>query len=343
MSANKACTALTMMARTAAVVAGLTAPMLPQAGAADWKPAKNVEIIVASSPGAGTDFTARSIQRMLTEKKLIEVPASVVNKPGGATAIGMTYLTQHAGDGHYFMVITSPVLTTYIMGRSALSYTDTTPLAVLGTESVVFTVRADSPLKTARELADRFKADPAGISVAFANALGNHNHIAAAQVVKAVGANVKNLKVVVFNGSRDGVTALLGGHVDVTVTSASAVLQHFKAGTARILAASAEQRLGGALSAVPTWKELGIAAVTTNWRGVVGPKGMTEDQVRYWDEVFARLVQLPEWKQELDARLIENTYLNARDTKRLMDAENAEFSSFLNELGLASSVPARSR
>lgn len=335
MRADRAYRVLLLVARVTALTVGPAAPPTSHGTAASWKPDQNVEIVVPTSPGTGSDATGRWIQRLLTEKKLIEAPASVANKPGGAATLAIAYLNQHPGNGHYFMVANPALLTSHITGASKIKYTDTTPLAQIGRESVVFAVRADSPLKTAKDLADRFKADPASISVAFANAVGNQNHIAAAQVVKGVGGNVKNLKVVVFNGSREGVTALLGGHVDVVTISASPVLEHVKAGKLRILAVSAEQRLGGVLSVVPTWRELGIASVSANWRALVGPKGMREDQIRYWDEVFAKLVQLPEWGQDLEAKLVENTYLNAGETTKLLDAEHAELTTVLTELGLA--------
>ncbi len=310
-----------------------TAPC--DAAAGRWKPEQNVEIIIPTSPGTGSDATGRWIQRLLGEKKLVDASMTVVNKSGGATALATAYLNQHPGNGHYVMVTTISLLTSHITGATKLSYTDTTPLAQIGTESVVSVVRADSRFKSARELADAFKANPAGVTVAFANSLGNHNHIAAAQLAKGAGANVKQMKVVVFNGSGEAVTALLGGHVDVVTISASPVLQHVIAGKVRILAVSATQRLPGLLSSVPTWKELGIASVSSNWRSVVGPRGMTEDQIAYWDDVFSKLVQLPEWKQDMEKKLVENTYLNARDTKQLMDTEYAELSKLLGELGLA--------
>jgi putative tricarboxylic transport membrane protein len=158
-----------------------------------------------------------------------------------------------------------------------------------------------------------------------------------------VGANVKALKVVVFNGSGEAVTAVLGGHVDVVVSSASALLPHSSAGTLRLIAVSSPQRSSGVLSVVPTWKEVGVNAVSSNWRSAVGPKGMTEDQIRFWDNVFARMVQLPEWKRDLDAKMIENTYLNARDTRTLMETEYAELASILGELGLRSTTAVPSR
>lgn len=302
---------------------------------ADWKPSKTVEIVIASTPGAGTDRTGRWIQKLLSEKKLLEVPVSVVNKPGGATVVGMTYLTQHGGDGHFFLVISSPIVTSHIIGRSSLNQADVTPLAILGTEPIAFAVRADSPIKSAKDLADRFKADSSSVSVGLANALGNHNHLAVAKVVKRLDGNLKSMKVVIFNGSSDVTTALLGGHLDLAITSGSAVVPHVASGKMRALAMSGEQRSGGAYSTVPTWKELGIDAVTTNWRAAVGPKGLSEEQIGYWNEVFAKLVQLPEWKQDMERLLVTNTYLNSRDTRRFLDTEYAAYSSFLTEVGLA--------
>ena len=139
----------------------LAAPLACSAAAAVWKPERAVEIIVNTSPGTGSDATGRLILRMLTEKKLIDVPATVVNKIGGGGAIGLNYLTQHPGDGHYLMVTSPTILTNHITGKVALNYTDTMPLAQLGSESVVFAVRNESPLKMPRELAERIRADAA--------------------------------------------------------------------------------------------------------------------------------------------------------------------------------------
>ena len=108
--------------------------------------------------------------------------------------VAVTYINQHAGDGHFFLVISSPILTSHIIGRSALNHADVTPLAILGTEPIVFAVRADSPIKSAQDLADRFKADSASVSVGFANALGNQNHLAVAKVVKRLDGNVKSME-----------------------------------------------------------------------------------------------------------------------------------------------------
>jgi tripartite-type tricarboxylate transporter receptor subunit TctC len=62
---------------------------------------------------------------------------------------------------------------------------------------------------------------------------------------------------------------------------------------------------------------------------------VNDEQIRYWDDVFAKMVQLPEWKQDLDAKLVENTYLNSRDTRKLMAEEYTNLTAVLSDLGLA--------
>jgi putative tricarboxylic transport membrane protein len=252
-------------------------------------------------------------------------------KPRTATVVALTYLNQFTGDGHHFLVIASPIVTSHIIGRSPFTPADLSPLAILGTEAIAFSVRADSPIKTARDLAERLKSD--SLSIGFANALGNQNHLAVAKVVQRLGGDVKGMRAV-SSTLGDATTALLGG-TSIFRTPGSAVLPHVAAGTMRTIAVSGDQRIGGALAAVPTWKELGIDAVTTNWRSAVGPRGMTEEQINYWNNAFARLVQLPEWKEDMEKLLVTNLYLNSRDTRRFLEAEYAAYSSFLTEVGLA--------
>ena len=306
----------------------------PALAASSWQPSRNVEIIVSTSPGSGSDRAARFIQKLLVEKDLVRAPVVVVNKPGGQGVIGLTYLTQHAGDGHYLMVTSPSILANQITGRSKIGYRDTTPLAQLGAEYVVFTVRADSPVANGRDLAEKLKANPAGFTFSIGTTMGSHNHIAVSQLAKAVGLDPKPIKVVAFSGSADGVAALLGGHITVSASPGSAVSQHAAAGKLRMLAVSSERRQSGPLASLPTWKELGYPVVSANWRSVIAPKGIPTEQVQYWDGVFAKLVQTAEWKQSVASEHMENTYSDSRATLELMDAQYKSMAASLADLGL---------
>src|SRR5688572_412270 len=184
---------------------------IPIAHAQVWKPARNVEIIVGSAAGGGADLTGRLMQKLLTEKKLVEVPVNVVNKTGGGSALSYVYLNQHAGDGQHLALSLQPMITAPLMLPGQLSYTDMTPVAQLLNEYVGFGVRPDSPLKTGRDVIERLKKDPGSLSVAVSTALGGSNHLATVLALKAAGVDIRKLRVVVMKGAADGIIAVVGG------------------------------------------------------------------------------------------------------------------------------------
>jgi putative tricarboxylic transport membrane protein len=310
-------------------------PAAIAANASDWRPERNVELVVGTAPGGGSDATARLMQHLFQDKKLIERPAIVVNKPGGGGAVAAAYMAQNAGNAHELLVVSPTLLTNFIMGKTKVNYTDLTPLAQIGTEYVTFAVPPESPIKSGADLVARLKKDPNGVSFALANSLGNHNHIAIAQLAGAVGADVKKMRVTVFNSSSEATSMALGAHVDVLVAPGAATIPHMQNGKLRVIAVAAPERQTGALASVPTWREQGMPVVSSNWRSVVGPRGMTPEQIQFWDGVFARLVQQDEWRRDMAANHFANTYLNAADTRKLMDAQFVELTNTLRTLGLA--------
>jgi len=299
-----------------------------------WKPEKSVEIIIGTSPGGPQDRLGRTLQKVLQESRLVEVPVSVENKPGGGGAVALAALAQRTG-GSTLMINAPTMLNNQITGKSPLPYTDFTALAILGIEYECVAVRADSPLKSAKELVDRLKKDPSALSVSIGTSLGNAGHLAYALAMKAAGVDIKKLKTVAFNSAGDGITALLGGHIDLASTPPSAVLQHVQAGKLRVLALTAPTRAHGELANVPTWKELGVNSTHEVWRGLIGTRGMTRAQIAYWDDVLGRLVKTDAWKKELELTQIENVYRNSAETVKYLKAEYDESRVILTDLGLA--------
>lgn len=301
--------------------------------AADWKPEKAIEIVVGVTPGGPIDTSARLIQKILQDKRLLALPVSVTNRPGANNALAWIYLNQHAGDGHYLAMTLPNIVTNRITGTHELNYTDITPLAQLNSEYIVFSVKADSPLKTGAELLNRLRANPSALSIAFSN-IGSANHIGAGLVMKTAGLDVKKLKFVAFKGASEATTALLGGHVDATASSASTVASQVQSGALRIIAVAGPQRLK-AYPGVATWKEQGVAAVFANWRGVIGPKGMTAPQIAYWDDLLGKVVRTDEWIREVEQYGWEPDYMNSADSRKFLERQNDELKALLTELGIA--------
>ena len=330
-----------MMTQTKTLAAGAIALALGvfAAGgsvhAADWRPEKPVEIVSGVAAGGALDIMARAMQKIWQDRHAFSVPSTVVNRPGAGSSVAWTYLNQHAGDAHYLSVTSATLLTNSITGSNPLNHNDVTPLAQMLSEYVVFAVRADSPLKTGRDLVERLKKDPASLSFGLATTLGNPSHIAIAQIARPAGVDVRKLKVVVFTASPQAMTAVLGGHLDVMVANASGPLPQIEGGQMRALAVASPRRLGAVYAAVPTWKEQGVNVVAAFWRGVIGPKGLTPAQIAFWDAELARLAASDEWKRYLEAHQLESDYRASREAKQFLEAEYVEYKAILGELGLA--------
>lgn len=304
------------------------------AKAADWRPERRVEVVVPNAPGGGNDRLVRLILKIAQEEKLHTAVTTVVHKPGAGVVMGLNYLNQHAGDGHWVAVVSSTFLGDYVSGRSVLGPDDITPIAQLFTEHVVFAVKTDSPWKSARDVLARLKADVTGLSASLSGGLGNHNHIALAMVARAAGGDPKRLKVVVHSSGADAITAVLGGHVDLLVAPAATVLPHVSAGRLRMLAVSSPKRLEGAFAAVPSWKELGANVVTSNWRAIVGPRGLPAVQAAYWENLLARVVESTEWKKMIERDGVTPEFLRGARMREELKADYAELRAVMGELGL---------
>ena len=300
-----------------------------------WQPQKNVELVVGSAPGGINDRTARVIEKIVVERKLIGSSLTVMNRPGGGGNLASSYVQQRAGDAHYLLVTTTALASSHIVGSSKLGHADFTPIASLLDDYLVFVVNASSPLKTGKELAARLRKDPQSVSIGFANAIGNHNHIAAGLLLKAMGGNARDLKVIVFKGSADAITALLGGHIEVIPTAAGNAAPHIASGKLRGVAVSADKRFGGALAAIPTWKEQGIDLVSGGWRAIFGPKDLSPAQVAYWEGILRKVVEAPEWKAYLETNFSSDEFLTGEPLKKYLERDYAAAKAVLSELGLA--------
>jgi putative tricarboxylic transport membrane protein len=310
-----------------------------------WKPDRPIEIIVGTDPGSGFDRTARLLQKIWQTTHLVEQPVSVVNKAGGFGAVGWVYMNQRGKSGNMVAIMSPLLLTNKITGNMDLSYRDVTPLALLEDEEIAFAVYADSTIKTGKDFIAKLQHDPSSVSVGVSG-IGGQNHVALALVAQAAGGiELAKMKVVSFAGSGDVTTAVIGGHVESTASPASTVGPQVQAGRMRAIGISSERRIGGVLADVPTWREQGIDAAFSNWRGLIGPKGMTAEQIQYWDDLFAKTVETQEWKDEIQRSQLTSHYLPSRATGTFLAAEDEKLIGVMSKLGLSkeASVPQAAR
>jgi putative tricarboxylic transport membrane protein len=314
------------------VVVGCTAA---PAAAQDWKPQRNVDIVVNSGAGGAADRQSRVVQKFL--QSLSGMPSvSVTNRAGGGGSIAMTFLTQHPGDAHYIGVLSTALLTNHIIGVSQLSYRDLTPLNILMHDYVAVWVRTASSITSAKDLIARLKKDPKSVSFGFSTAPGNQNHVVIGMLARAAGIDPKSVKTVIYASGGQGTAAALGGHVDVWLGTAGGTVQHVESGAARVLGVSATRRQTGKFAVVPTFQEQGIDAAYHAWRGFIGPPKLTAAQTGYWDQVFEKIVRDEEWKKVQDEFLWGSDFKNSAETRKFLDAENQLLRQILTELGVVS-------
>jgi putative tricarboxylic transport membrane protein len=317
-----------------AVLMGAACLVAMPAPAQNWQPDKNIEIVINTAPGSGQDVTGRLIQKILQERKLVNTSMTINNKPGGGGVIAYTYLQGHQGDGHFVSIASKSLLTNHISGRAPLTYSNLTPLAILFEEYIAVAVKADSPIKSGRELLDRMKKDPATFSFGVATSLGNPNHQGIAMALKDAGIDLRKTKTPVFQSGGNAITALLGGHVDAVPGSVGLMRKYVEAGSIRLIAIASPQRLTGIFASTPTWKEQGANAIVSNWRGLIGPPNMTPAQMAYWDNALKQMTQAEAWKKELADNNWDDELKTSAEARKYMDADYAELKGFLTELEL---------
>ena len=193
-------------------------------------------------------------------------------------------------------------------------------------------VPAESPLKTAKDLAERLKTDPAKVTWAGGSA-GGTDHILAALFAQAVGADPKKINYIPFSGGGEALAAMLGGRVTAGVSGYGEFEGQIKAGKLRVLAVSSPKRLGNAPDA-PTLKEQGIDLELLNWRSVVAPPDLSAEQTKALVDTVDKMVKSKEWQEILKARGWDDAFLAGAAFDTFLKAEIQRVGKVMTDVGL---------
>ncbi|MGZ8262906.1 MAG: tripartite tricarboxylate transporter substrate binding protein [Burkholderiales bacterium] len=321
--------------KTTAAVAGAAAlGAVPLAMAQEWKPNRPVEIVATNAPGGGSDRIGRIMIKVIQDRRLVPTQVNLINKPGGGGSVAYNYINQYPGNGHYLVMGSRSFLTNHIGGHGP-SPSEFTPVVRLFDEYIAVTVKPVSPIRTGKDLIAFQRRDPTAISYGIATSLGAPNHSGVAAPFKAVGIDIKKMKNVIFPSGGAASTALMGGHVDVVPISVAFAASLLRNGQVRLIAITSPERLPGVLKDVPTWKEQGADIVVAQWRVLIGPKGMPQEQIAYWENTARRLMEADDWKNELETNFWRANLQGSAETRKFLAKDFDDAKAFLSELGLA--------
>ncbi len=267
----------------------------------------------------------------MMDENLTKQNINVINKPGGGGEIGWQYLKTRSPNT--ISINSSLLLSNNELGLSDLSTDDLTPIAILATEWISLTASNKSNLSSGKEVMEKLKDDPESLTIGVAPGLGNNDHLAFVQAAKAYGVDVDKIDFLVYKSGGDLQTALLGGHVDVASTSVSEVKEQHQIGKLKILAVTSDEPVEG-IEEVPTWKEQGVDVVFPHWRGVMGPKDMTPEQIAYWDKTMKKVVKSKSWQKIRKNNDWQNFYKDSKESKEFLEDHRKKYKGLVKDSGM---------
>jgi putative tricarboxylic transport membrane protein len=298
--------------------------------AQEFKPSKQIEAVVHTGPGGGSDLLARAIADMLQKEKLMQQRMQVVNKPGGGPAVAMSYLAEKKGETHTVGFFTAVWITNPLTAAEAnVTVKDLTPIVRLVLEPAVVAVKADSPYKTMKDFIEAAKKTPKQLAQS-GGSITSRDNLMRLLIQKATGAQWNFIS---FPSGGERLSNLLGGHVQMMVIEPQEAGEQIRAGNLRVIAALTEKRLA-ALPNVPTIKEQGIdIPLIPQARGVLAPPATPREVVQYWEGVFDRFAKSPSWQQYLEQNQFEDGYLKGPALGKFFDELTVQMRDVLKEAG----------
>ncbi len=277
-------------------------------------PEKPIELTVVYPAGGGMDVTARILAKYA--KSYVGTDLIVINRTGGGGLIGHTYIAKQAKpDGYSLGVLASTIVPDILLKNPPFSIDDIEPITFINETPVTWVARADSKWG---------KMDPAEI---FEYARENPGEINIGVIpdntfeYTVVGAELNTgveFTKVSFQGGAPGITALMGGHIDITCAYFSEFQSQYEAGILKPIAVASEVRSPN-MPETPTFKELGVDVPTIfgAWRFIAAPVGIPKDRFDYLEKKFMEALKDPELIEAYKevGIYVGNPYMNSSETK----------------------------
>ena len=293
--------------------------------------AADYSIIAPANPGGGWDQTARTMQDVL-QKEGISRSVQVQNVPGAGGTIGLAQFTeQHKGDPNALIIGGYVMVGAVLTNNSPVSLADVTPIARLTGEYEAVVVPAASPHQTMADLVAALKADPGAVSWAGGSA-GGTDHIAVGLIAQAAGVDPTKINYIAYSGGGEALAAILGNQVTAGVSSLGEFQSQIEAGTMRLLAVSAPERIEGVDA--PTLKEAGLDVELQNWRMVAAAPGITAEQKAAITADIEKMAKSAGWQEQLAAKGWSDTWMAGADFDAQLAKDTAATEQVLKSIGL---------
>ncbi|MBY0268946.1 MAG: tripartite tricarboxylate transporter substrate binding protein [Burkholderiales bacterium] len=273
---------------------GLVAATVPAQAQTSY-PTRTVRLIVPSSPGGGTDISARILAPQLTQ--FLGQQVIVENRPGAGTMIGGEAVARAAPDGYTLLMGISTLAINPAMYKKVPydALKDLAPISQAVSLSNVLVIHPSLPPRNVKEFVAFVKTRPGQINFASAG-VGTSPHLSMELLLVLARLNMVHVP---YKGSGPGVTDLLAGHVPVMMPNMLSAQPHIKSGRMRALGVTGSKRAPGA-DDIPTIAEAGVAGYeAVQWYGLLAPAATPRDIITKLHTGVVRALQNPEVRQRL--------------------------------------------
>ncbi|MGB1025162.1 MAG: tripartite tricarboxylate transporter substrate binding protein, partial [Rhodospirillaceae bacterium] len=287
---------------------------------------------IPGGAGGGWDGTARGTGEALTGSGLVG-NASFENMSGGGGGKAIAHLIETADQAdNTLMVNSTPIVIRSLQGVFPQSFRDLTPVAGTIGDYAALVVNTDSDIADFRQLVARYRGAADQVAIGGGSVAGGMDHLVAAMVMKAAGANPQEVKYVPYDAGGKAMAGLLSKEIQALSTGFSEAVEMSKQGQVRILCVTAPERVG-TMADVPTCTEEGAEAVFVNWRGFFGPPGLSEEKKQAYIDTFNKMYDTPEWATVRDRNGWVDIYNPGADFITFLEAQEKEVGDLMKELG----------
>lgn len=291
-----------------------------------------LKIMAPAAPGGGWDSTARTMQTAISQGGIVK-NVQVTNVTGAGGTIGLASLVNNMkGDGNQLMVMGLVMVGAILANKSPVTLQQTTPIARLTGEYEAIVVPANSKIKDMKGLVEELKKNPGAVSWGGGSA-GGTDHILAGLIAKAVGVDATKINYIAHSGGGEAMANILGGKVTVGVSGYGEFAPQLQAKRLRALAISSPERLPGI--DIPTLREQGIDVDLANWRAVVAPPGLNDQQKKDLIDVVGRMVKTKQWQEALKKNDWADLFMAGDEFGAFLKKEDDRVTDILKSIGLA--------
>lgn len=315
-------------------LAALVACTLPTACSTDITGGTRLDdlrLMVPNAPGGGYDTTARIAAQALETEGLTD-RVEVFNVEGASGVVGLTRTSRERGNPDLLMMMGLGVVGALHTTRTTSGLDHVTPIARLISEPEAILVPKGSRFTSLGALLKAWRAHPDQIRVGGGSSPGGPDHLASYLLAKAIGIDPGKVRYQQYDGGGPLIAALFSGSVDFALSGVGENANQYRTGQLQVLAVTGKEQVAD--FDAPTLRELGVKFDFANWRGVVAPPGLTEDERQSLIDLVTKLHDSKSWHAAERANGWTDDFVTGRRFGDFLRAESTRVADVLDSLGI---------